>query len=202
MCFELSIPDVKYNLVCSAAELEMVFEKECVGHYLRSILVDINGYAYMDAYDNVYDFTDMGGQLLIALDDKTISLIIHGEGLFDYRILPEINEMVKSTIEYGELDELDDRWRYHNSLFYDLAKQWRVDNGFPILEIGIERCKVEYCRWPCRSSKRFDKDQLREGAQLPKSIRLYLDDKIWFDFIGDSIEFFYITVSNVNDSRK
>ena len=116
-------------------------------------------------------------------------MIIHGEGIIQYRVLPEIHSMIAGRHRYnGKMRLREDTIRSGN-YYYDIGCLLDKEKE----GIEVVRCEIKECDSPpFVNPDLYDKWQ--EGTPLPKSIEVFLTEDISFLFTGDSIENFSIAV--------
>ena len=76
--------------VYSAVDFQEVLDQALKGQTLKNVLVSL--YGYLDSCKrekNFFDFSYMGGTLLIVAENTVLELVIHALGMMEYRILYE-----------------------------------------------------------------------------------------------------------------
>ena len=86
--YEIKYPDLDYNYVYSALNMEEDLVNNIKGKELRKIYVSLFG--YMESAkkgENLIDCSYMGGPLFLIFDDIVLYLVIHAEGVMEYHFL-------------------------------------------------------------------------------------------------------------------
>ena len=184
--YRVNMPQRKYHPIYSTDEVEDFLREKIVGAELRSIFVSGDSMEYVEQYGDVIDFIDDGGELLLAFNSFTLGLIIHGEGLMAYCMLPAISELNPVRISEKEPEDKKDT-------FYDLGEVYsEYDFGLKVYDMIFDT--VEY---PLFTIRHWDMEKIHASKKLPASLKLKVQG-LDISFYGSTIEYFYIVIKNVD----
>lgn len=179
--YKIVLPDAKYNRIYSAYKVEKNLKELIEGNGFYAIFVRAENLEYADLYQDYWDFTIMGGEILVPFNNFTLGLIIHGAGLMKYCIYPALSELDIVSLDIDELENTI----HDNNVFYDAGDTYHMNLG-----LIVEKCAFETTeRYPFSSG--WDKEMLDNSNSLPKKLKLeteFLDVL----FCGSEIEYFYI----------
>lgn len=110
--------------VYSATEFRDALHKEFNGQKLNRLFVSLYGYlASSKRSDNLLDFSYRGGTLLAVFERSVLELVIHVEGMIQYRILP-LHEV--KIPKYGRTDYPPSDTGFNGDDYYDLSNEFDV----------------------------------------------------------------------------
>lgn len=182
--YKILLPDTEYICIYFTNHVEKILKDLIEGNSLRAIFVRAEDLEYASLYEDYWDFTIMGGEILVSFNDFTLGLIIHAEGLMKYNIYPEISKLEAIPLDIEDTGKII----RDKSIFYDLGDTFRMDFG-----LIVENCEFETTdTYPFSSS--WDRELLENSKLLPKKIKLeteFLD----VSFCGSLIEYFYIDLN-------
>ena len=98
--------DEKWSWCYSARQLEKDLQEKFVGHTLKAVYVDLEG--YLEAlYNHKTDYIDLfceASGCIVVFDNAVLALILRAEGQFEYRIEPIDLVKIHSTKDYPPND--------------------------------------------------------------------------------------------------
>ena len=186
-----SLKDLEW--VYSAMDFERVLLEELKAQKLNRLFVSLYGYfGYLDSSkrsDICWDFSYMGGTLLVILDRSVLELVIHAEGMMEYRIFPihELKYLVNGRIDYPP----SDTGLKGDSYYYDLGKEI---NG-KCFGASIESIEVETTDVYPFDLSGFDETLAQASEKrgdLPTSVELKFANNVKLALLGDEIEYFCV----------
>ena len=184
----------KLEWVYSAINFEKVLLEEFKEQKLNRLFVSLYGYLDSSKRSDVcWDFSYMGGSLLAIFDQSVLELVIHTEGMIEYRIFPiyELKYLVNGRIDYPPLDT----GLKGDSHYYDLGKEINGKYfGVPVetIEIGTTNA------YPFDLSG-FDENLAQEAEKrgdLPTGVKLEFENNVKLELLGDAIEYFYVKIED------
>jgi hypothetical protein len=165
--YRFSTPSKEFEWCYSAKTFRKFLNQLCAGSVIQKIYVGATNYAEPLRVDQNYVNYYIGSELLIQFDSFLLDLLIHAEGLFQWRVFKNgehtIPEPVAKYIEDGYKEFCDIGNVYDNfNLDYtnSIIKQVTVDDT---------DC------WPW-NAKGFDESKLGSPVELPEAIHLHLDN--------------------------
>ncbi|MBE6592327.1 MAG: hypothetical protein E7646_09850 [Ruminococcaceae bacterium] len=165
--YTFDFPEKAFEWCYSAKAFCKFLNELCVGSVIKKIYVGATNYAEPLRVDQNYVNYYIGSELLIQFDSFLLDLLIHAEGLFQWRVFNNgehtIPEPVLKYIEDGYKEFCDIGNVYDNfNLDYtnSIIKQVTVDDT---------DC------WPW-DAKDFDESKVGNPIELPEAIHLHLDN--------------------------
>ena len=184
----ISYVDSNMKWCYSAEMLEKELNEKCCGQTVTNIYVGLKGYLEtMHWSENFYDFSYMGGAVLVLFEKTVLVLYIHGLGMFEYGFLDIWDVKVKETIDY-----VPDNLGFNgDNSFYNLNNQFYLKFiGSKIIDIEVGRTNC----YPLPLST-FDEERAELAEKkndLPERISLNFENKVKFMLVADEIEYFYV----------
>ena len=184
----ISYDDSNMKWCYSAKMLEKELNEKCCGQTVTNIYAGLNGYLEtMHWSENFYDFSYMGGPLLVFFEKWVLVLYIHGLGMIEYCFLDIWDVKVKETIDYIP----DNLGLKGDNSFYNL------NNQFYLKFVGSKIIDIDVGRSNCYPFSLSTFDEERAGLaekknDLPERISLNFENKVKFMLVADDIEYFYV----------
>ena len=182
----------KPEWVYSAKNFEKLLLEEFKAQKLNRLFVSLYGYlASSKRSDICWDFSYRGGSLLVVFDRSVLELVIHTEGMLEYRILPiyELKYLVNGRIDYPP----SDTGLKGDSYYYDLGKELDA-KCFGVLIENIEIGTTD--AYPFDLSG-FDETLAQESeirGDLPTGVKLKFENNVKLELLGDEIEYFCVKI--------
>lgn len=172
----------------SYQELQDQLNEVCKNHTLKKAYADLEGYLESHHSDsNYYDFSYMGGPVILLFDNIGVEFCVDGVGLVQYRLLNLWDVKIKKHEECP----CDDIGKIADNYFYDLSKQFQLSyEDQKVLEITVDPINT-YPFIP----HNFDREKAalaEKTSSLPTNIHFHLGNGVDFGIYGDHIENFYI----------
>lgn len=181
-----ALPETEWIFSYSAVQLQEELNKRLAGQKIKKIYVDLEGYlesVYIDP--NGIDLT-MGGDSLIILERDALQLIVHVEGMIEYRWIPTGEIQMQTHYDYPPMT-LGKPEKY----LFDLSN---YEFKFNCCGSTVHHVSVKGTNTWAFPLEDFDESIAAEAAQkgdLPASIILHTDCCNVI-FLGDSIEYSYV----------
>ena len=184
--------DEKLKWVYSAEEFEKLLIEEIQGQKLIKVFVSLFGYLDSSKFGEMkWDFSYLGGTLLVVFNKSVLELLIHGEGMIQYRIFPayELEYLINGRIDYPP----SDIGIKGDPYYYDISKEFD-DKCFGAPLKTVEVIKTD--SYPFEPSS-FDEKLAQEAEKkgdLPSSVDLGFENNVTLRLVGDPLENFYMEI--------
>ena len=180
----------KLEWVYSAIDFEKVLLEEFKAQKLNRLFVSL--YGYLDSSkrsDACWDFSYMGGSLLAIFDRSVLQLVIHTEGMIEYRIFPvyELKYLVNGRIDYPP----SDTGRKGDSYYYDLGKEINGKCFGASIE-SIEVGKTDIYPFDLSGFDETLAQASEKRGDLPTGVELKFANNVKLKLLGDEIEYFCV----------
>lgn len=183
----IDLPDTLWKYSYSAKALQEELNALFARQTLKSVYVGLDGYLEsMHSKTNSIDLTYMGGSSLAVFEKAVLQLIIHVEGMIEYRYFPIWEMKHHEVFDYPPDDmALSDKYFFdaaNHEITYEYANK-RVNH------IAVSGTDSWGFFQPI-----FDETAAEAAAKendLPTEIAIRTDDCA-VRFVGDSIEYYYV----------
>ena len=185
----------EFSWVYSATQFEEVLAEALINQKLKRVFVSLYGYLESrDKRNNYFDFSYMGGALLLSFEHAVLELSIHAKGLMEYRLLSPWEVKISKN---PTKDFLPNDATYLSDLyFYDLGKEFELDCFDSTLHmVNIEKTEV----YPFYLSG-FNEElgqEAEERCDLPSSINLRFKNGVILRLYGDDIEYYHVKIEGL-----
>ena len=186
-----SLKDLEW--VYCATDFQRVLNQALKGQSLKKVFVSL--YGYLDSQrrsDRYFDFSYIGGTLLLVTEDAVLELVIHAGGMMEYRLLSicEVNIPDCGRIAYPPHDTgcVGDRY------YYDLGSDFNIF----CLERKMEEIVVQKTDAYAFPLDGFDEDRAAEAEklnELPQSVKINMVNGITINMEAD-LEYFYVQIED------
>ncbi|MBQ3014115.1 MAG: hypothetical protein IJN07_03630 [Clostridia bacterium] len=185
-------PDEECTWFYSYQELQDELNEVCKNHILKKVYTGLQGYLESFLHrENYYDFSYLGGSVILLFDNIAIELCVHGMGMIQYRQINLLDIKIKKTKDFPP----DNMGLKGNNYFYDLSEQFQLTyESKKVINITVDQVN----EYPF-SLQGFDEEkaQLAEKTNsLPNAIHLHLENGVDFGIYADDIEYFYIELKD------
>lgn len=186
----VTTPDIEYIWCYSYLDLQDRLNELCKNHTLKKVYASLIG--YLESYShnkNYYDFSYLGGPVILIFDNVAIEFCIHGVGLVKYREMNPWDVKVRKSYDLPPDDEY-----IFNRYFYDLGKQFELQyEEQQVNEVIVDRtdCYVF-------DVSGFDEERAQAAEKanlLPNGMHFRLANGVDFAVCADEIEYFYIELN-------
>ena len=177
--------------VYSAADLQKQLSAAFQGQSLKKLFVSLYGYLdYSKRRDDYLDFSYMGGTLLLVFDHSVLELVIHVEGMMEYRIMPawEVKIPKQGTVDWPP----EDMWIRSTSCYYYNLGQEVAPYCFERVIRAITVNKSDIYPFSLRGWDEIQGKEAEKRGDLPQSIELHMDGGACLYLCGEELEYFYI----------
>ena len=176
-----------YEWSCSKNDLEDILQAELSGQILRKVYVNLNGYLEGCSRDaNYYDFSYMGGEVLMLFDRCALELLIHVQGMIQYRIVDL--QHIRLHPHYGTPPE---DMVLSEIYFHDLSQAFALSyENQVVCDIKVDG--TNYCGF---IPDRFDEEKAILAMYqnlLPNNVHFKLGNNVTVSLMADAIENFII----------
>ena len=146
--------------------------------------------------DNYYDFSYLGGSVLLIFDNVAVELCVHGTGMVQCRTMNLWDVKIRTTKDFppSDMGLIGDRY------FYDLSMQFQLTYENQI----VERVVVDNVDAYPFSLSGFDEEKAKaaeENNSLPDHVHFHLRNGVDFGVYSEQIEYFYIELKKENTSH-
>ena len=163
--YRFDLPGIEYECCYSAGALQKTLNRLCVGKMIRKMYVSTLNYAEPLGAEQNYVNYYLGPQLLILFDGLLLDLLIHGEGLFEYRYFEEREiRGISEKFDFRDEDE---------NQFCDIGEYFDAD-GFSS-EVGL--VQVDETHYFSCYPAEFDETRLAESLELPEFVHFMMKDR-------------------------
>ncbi len=187
-------PDHEPVFSYSYKELQHLLNGFCKDMILKKVYADLWG--YVDSFghkDNFYDFSYMGGPVLLLFDKIVLELRVEGEGMVQYRTMRPWEIRIRKTFGLVPLESGTLRQNY----YYDLGQQFLLTyEDQKILGVTVE--STHTYSFLMRNFDEIKAQTACKGNRLPNNIYFHLGNGIDFCMIPDQLEYFYIELREQN----
>lgn len=116
--YKAKLPDTEWAWSYSANELQLKLMSILVGQEIEGIYVGLDGYLESMHNDkNVIDLTYMGGTVLLLFKKIVVEILIHVEGMIEYRCFSRWEIRLQKINDYPPDDmALSEKYYYNVSL--------------------------------------------------------------------------------------
>lgn len=188
----ISTPDEECTWYYSYLELQNKLNVLCKKHTLKKVYGGLLGYLESQSYDkNYYDFSYLGGPLILIFDNIAIELCVHGVGMIQCREMNLWDVKIRNIRDSRvfDLNLFDDKY------FYDLGKEFELQyEEQQVTEVVVDRTDS----YPFDLTG-FDEEKAKMAElanSLPNHIHFKLANGVDFGVCADEIEYFYVELKN------
>ena len=193
----IATPNVEFNWYYSYLELQNELNTLCQNHTLKKVYAGLQG--YLESFhhsDNYYDFSYLGGSVLLIFDNVAVELCVHGTGMVQCRTMNLWDVKIRTTKDFppSDMGLIGDRY------FYDLSMQFQLTYENQI----VERVAVDNVDAYPFSLSGFDEEKAKaaeENNSLPDHVHFHLRNGVDFGVYSEQIEYFYIELKKENTSH-
>ena len=155
---------------------------------LKKVYANLTGYLESMHQDkNYYDFSYVGGGVLLLFDALAVELFVHAVGMMRYRILDLRDIRIHETKDYPP----GEAWVSDNTYYYDLSEQFALSfTDKTVLEVIVDA--TDCYPFPLEG---FDEKRAALAERqncLPENIHFKLDNGVDLGLYADCNEWFYI----------
>ena len=186
--YTFDLPEEEFEWCYSAKDFESAFGDIVRNKEIRAIYVSATNYqGPLRVKENFVNYY-VGSEIIIEFDDVLIDLLIHAQGLYQWRCFDD----KRVRIVGPRLDFIEDGDE-------EFCKIANVYNAFELeyLNSAIESVSVDvttYWPWAARG---FDKSKLGDPIELPENLHLNLANGNMLSFLGWDDDF----VIKIEESR-
>ena len=176
--------------VYSASDFQKVLNDAFRGQILTKVFVDLAGYLdLVRREEDFFDFSYMGGKLILVFEKQLLELVIHVEGMMEYRIIPIYDARIPKC---GKVDypPSDMRMTWNND-YYNLGKEFELN----CFEQKVEKITVNKTDIYPFYLEGFDEALATDAAErgnLPAGVEISMSNGVLLKLLGDSIEYLFV----------
>ena len=190
----ITTPDEECMWYYSYLELQNELNTLCQNHTLKKVYAGLQG--YLESFhhsDNYYDFSYLGGSVLLIFDNIAVELCVHGMGMIQCRTIHLWDVKIKNTKDFppSDMGLVGDRY------YYDLSSQFQLTYEDQM----VERVSVDHVDVYPFSLSGFDEEKAKiaeESNSLPDQVHFHLQNGVDFAICSDSIEYYYVELKSKN----
>ena len=186
----------KMSWVYSAFDFQNILNDELQGHMLKKVFVSL--YGYLDSAKRKkdrFDFSYMGGTLILVFEDRIFELVIHTEGMIEYRIMPSYETQIPTS---GSIDYPPSNTGIKgDNNYYDLGKEFDL-NCFGQIVKEIKVNKTDTYPFDLEGFDETLAAEAEKQGDLPSGVELFMNNGVVLKLLGDCIEYFIVELEEYN----
>ncbi|MBR4701171.1 MAG: hypothetical protein IKP19_05700 [Oscillospiraceae bacterium] len=186
--YAAELPKDGWDWCYSASGLQHILECEISGQRIKGIFVELNGYlSALELFglrSNSINLTYMGCRCLTILNKTTVEFVVHGEGMFEYRLYRSSDAKLEKRRSFAPADVgLRGRDYFFDVLNAELSYTYVGETVNAVKAVGTTDWLF--------SMRGFDEARANDAGKnndLPESIQL-VTKACTICFIGDGFEY-------------
>ncbi len=172
----------------SYQELQSDLNDICKNHELKKVYAGLQGYLEsLRQSENYYDFSYLGGSVILIFDNVAVKLCVHGVGMIQCCKIKLCDIKIKNTKDFPP----SDMGLKGDNYFYDLGNQFQLSyEGQKVVSVLVDKTNS----YPFYLEG-FDEQKAKlaeETNSLPNNIHFQLENGVDFGVYADYLEWFYI----------
>lgn len=185
--------------IYSATDFQNILNGAFKGSILKKLFVSL--YGYLDSEKrkkDMFDFSYMGGGLLLVFERSVFELIIHAEGMMQYRIIPvyEVKIPKRGIYDHPPIDiGLNE-----DNFYINLGKKFELN----CFEQTIDKISVKATDGHPFLLSGFDESLAEQAmiiSDLPAAVELFASNGVVMNLIGDGIEYYQILLEQEKNKK-
>lgn len=193
----IRLPEDNFAWSYSAKELNKIIADACTAQKLKKVYTSLYGYLESLGHSaNSYDFSYLGGTVIMVFDSVVICFRIHVSGMIEYLLLNPWE--IKPRIQY----DLPPEDRFENDCyFYDMGEEFELEYE----DAAVENIVVNVTDAYPFKLKGFDTEaaaSAEKQGDLPQGIEFVLDNGVTLGLCGDWMEYFFIRLMKQKNENK